>query len=478
MMMMVADSLSQEQSFRTMKERLCCKRTQKAEDVNIGGMLFPAAFAAMSRCPTLMSVAKRGRDGVWFIDRNGDAYEYILPFLMEGRLVKQPMDQIARALLVREAEFLGLTELITILTSHVGAPVPANEEARLRRLRKFMRSLVKNPDFERLDHITRIVATIHESRTALLSFIDSKVHVCISRVGFEHAARPRYYSFCAHTLLAVHSGHISPLVVKDARQDGRFQNNPLVVGEPHVRSYSGSPLVTSDGFRLGALCTMDDKPRQLSRFQLQVLANFSYVAMLELERDQLVQRTSSSAVTDGTPYTTVAALRIVRMQQAATQLIALVYVGGQSPVDYRLLYTNSIWSSTVGVTLTPPSDLRDLAEAVGPGVPWCANREPDSGPLLWHWLRLDGVTEDDFDARLREQWEHGSSTSNMIIKGSLRSAPGLPRQRVVGRMVRATVPLDASIAVDAEVARGALPESPGSLHSRLAFVLLHPDGMH
>eukprot|EP00928_Gymnodinium_smaydae_P054832 TRINITY_DN38535_c0_g1_i1.p1 TRINITY_DN38535_c0_g1~~TRINITY_DN38535_c0_g1_i1.p1 ORF type:complete len:462 (-),score=35.16 TRINITY_DN38535_c0_g1_i1:499-1884(-) len=456
----------------------CSRRVQISDDVNIGGKLFPSAFKAVSSCPTLASVARRGRDGIWFIDRDGHVYEYILPFLIEGRLAKHPVDQSARARLLSEAKFLGLTELITILRSHVGAPLPANEDARLLRLRTFWSSLQAGGS-ESLDHITRMAATIHDSPTALLSFIDRQVHMCISRVGFEHATRPRSHSFCAHTLILENTGRISPLVVNDTRQDRRFQNNPLVVGEPYVRTYCGSPLVTSDGFHLGALCTMDTKPTWRSSFQIQVLMNLSYIAMLELERDQLFHRTLNSRDSDPAPETTCAALRNVRMQQAAAQLVGLVHIGAHGAMGYRLLYTNSVWSSTVGVNLTPPRTLPADAKAFGQGVPWPANNPPDCGPLLWHWLRLDGETEDDFDVRLREQWKHGSSMSTMIVKGILRIAPGMPRQRMVGRFVEARMPLDVSMAVEEEKYAGetheACRDSSGSLDGFFAFVLLHPD---
>eukprot|EP00928_Gymnodinium_smaydae_P060519 TRINITY_DN4421_c0_g1_i1.p1 TRINITY_DN4421_c0_g1~~TRINITY_DN4421_c0_g1_i1.p1 ORF type:complete len:459 (+),score=54.78 TRINITY_DN4421_c0_g1_i1:100-1476(+) len=455
---------------------LCGKRFHEAKDVNIGGKLFPMAFAALSKCPRLMSVAKRDRDGAWFIDRNGLVYEYILPFLVEGKLSKHPADQIARALLLREAEFLGLTELMTIVASHVGAPMPANEDARLMRLRTFQ-SALQHGGSESLDNITGVVAALHQSKTALLSFVDRTAHVCVSRMGFEHASRPRSYSFCAHALDVKRADRILPLVVNDATKDGRFQNNPLVLGEPHVRSYAGFPLVTSDGFSLGALCTMDTKPRQYSKGQLQILANLSHIAMLELEGDQLLEKEVEEPDFDVTSDSTASALRVLRMQQAATQLVALVHIGAHGAVDYKLLYTNSVWSSTVGVKLTPPRDFRDVAKVDGPGVPWGASNEPDCGPLLWHWLQLSGESEDDFDARLREQWQHGSSLSNIIVKGTLRSAPGMPRQRVIGRIVEATVPLDISIAVDADDTHGPGCRAPGALDGRYAFVLLHPDMM-
>ncbi len=75
-----------------------------------------------------------------------------------------------------------------------------------------------------------------------------------------------------------------PFVVLDAKQDWRFAANPQVTGPPHVRFYAGAPLRTADGFNLGSLCIIDDKPRPdfPPRSRL-ILKEFAAVAMREME---------------------------------------------------------------------------------------------------------------------------------------------------------------------------------------------------
>ena len=52
--------------------------------------------------------------------------------------------------------------------------------------------------------------------------------------------------------------------MRDATQDARAQDNPLVAGVPAVRFYAAAPLRTHDGFNLGTLSVIDRVPRELA----------------------------------------------------------------------------------------------------------------------------------------------------------------------------------------------------------------------
>ena len=83
------------------------------------------------------------------------------------------------------------------------------------------------------------------------------------------------------------------MVILDTKNDWRFADSPNVVGPPYVRFYAGAPLRTADGFNLGSLCLLDDKPREeFTPRQRLILKEFAAIAMREMElwRDKLQLR--------------------------------------------------------------------------------------------------------------------------------------------------------------------------------------------
>jgi GAF domain-containing protein len=106
---------------------------------------------------------------------------------------------------------------------------------------------------------------------ALVTLIDRDRQVIAARQGTTLEGTPRSDAFCDWT---IRGGEV--LVVPDARLDPRFAANPLVTGEPFIRFYAGAPLTYLRGIRLGALCLIDSRPRDLSlgeRAELQALAD-------------------------------------------------------------------------------------------------------------------------------------------------------------------------------------------------------------
>lgn len=162
----------------------------------------------------------------------------------------------------------------------ISAPKPIAESARLNALASY-RILDTSPE-ECFDDFTKLASRICETPISLISLIDKERQWFKSRVGLEAPETHRNLAFCAHAILDCDN----LLEVPNACEDERFFDNPLVVGDPRIRFYAGTPLVNGEGFGLGTLCVIDREPRRLSETQKTSLAMLGrrVVAQLELKK--------------------------------------------------------------------------------------------------------------------------------------------------------------------------------------------------
>jgi two-component system, cell cycle sensor histidine kinase and response regulator CckA len=165
------------------------------------------------------------------------------------------------------------------------ASLPLNELERLKALRRY-KILDTKPEPE-FDDITLLASHICGTPIALVTLVDENRQWFKSNIGMPGSETPRDIAFCAHTILQTEM-----LVVEDAQADERFAANPLVTDGAKIRFYAGSPLMTSEGQALGALCVIDQVPRELNLQQKNLLQALSrqVVALLELRRSLIALR--------------------------------------------------------------------------------------------------------------------------------------------------------------------------------------------
>jgi GAF domain-containing protein len=161
------------------------------------------------------------------------------------------------------------------------APLPEDEQARVENLREF-RILDTEPE-EVFDDVTHLASYISQTPTALITFVDTDRQWFKSRVGFDRSETARDVSFCAHAILQP-----GPTVVKDALDDERFRDNPLVLESPYIRFYAGFPLTSDEGHRLGTLCVIDNVRRLLFPEQAEALERLSRIVMALLNARRTV----------------------------------------------------------------------------------------------------------------------------------------------------------------------------------------------
>ena len=118
------------------------------------------------------------------------------------------------------------------------------------------------------DAVVRLASILCGTPISLISLITRDRQWFKARVGLQAEETPRSMAFCAHAIAS--PGEV--MEVQDARLDLRFQDNPLVTGDPNIRFYAGHPLVDSQGHALGTVCVIDQVPRQLDDTQRAGLA--------------------------------------------------------------------------------------------------------------------------------------------------------------------------------------------------------------
>ncbi|MGQ4646442.1 PAS domain S-box protein [Lyngbya aestuarii] len=159
------------------------------------------------------------------------------------------------------------------------APPPAQETQRLAALRQYQ-ILDTEPELA-FDDLTELAAQICDTSMAIICLIDTERFWLKSKVGLDLQEIPREIALCAQTI-----EQSEPLIVPDALADERFAQNPLVTSPPHLRFYAGVSLRTPEGYALGCLCVLDQKPRSLTQKQLKALQKLArqVVTQLELRR--------------------------------------------------------------------------------------------------------------------------------------------------------------------------------------------------
>ncbi|KAL1411557.1 hypothetical protein Q8F55_002519 [Vanrija albida] len=170
---------------------------------------------------------------------------------------------------------------------------PPNEKERLKALYSYnIWHSPGDPNFDRIVHMAKLV---FNTRLVLLNFIDSDTQWLKSQTAFARPERARNQTMSAHAIL---NNSPEPFVVLDTDADWRFVNNPHVLEVPHVRFYAGAPLRTPDGYNLGTLCILDDKPRkEFTPRSRHILKEFAAVVMREMElwRDKVGDIGATSA---------------------------------------------------------------------------------------------------------------------------------------------------------------------------------------
>jgi EAL domain-containing protein (putative c-di-GMP-specific phosphodiesterase class I)/GGDEF domain-containing protein len=155
-----------------------------------------------------------------------------------------------------------------------GVMADTNESARLDALRQL--NLLDTPASESFDRITRMASQIFGLPIAAVSLTDQDRQWFKSRVGVAHQSIPRDRAPCAAV-----AEQQEPVVVEDLRADACYADS--VLAGTGARFYAGAPLVTREGYGLGALCVIGTEPRTATEAEMAALRDLAAMVMAQIE---------------------------------------------------------------------------------------------------------------------------------------------------------------------------------------------------
>jgi PAS domain S-box-containing protein len=139
-------------------------------------------------------------------------------------------------------------------------PVPVNEKERLQALKSY--NILDSVSEKEFDRLTQLASYICGVPISVISLVDEERQWFKSVIGLDESETSRDISFCQYSIM-----DDAIFTVEDATLDERFKDNPLVTGKHNIRFYAGYPLIDPDGYALGSLCVIDNKPKKLSKEQ-------------------------------------------------------------------------------------------------------------------------------------------------------------------------------------------------------------------
>lgn len=184
----------------------------------------------------------------------------------------------------------------------------SREERRLAALESY--NVLDTPREQDFDDIAQLASTICGTPIAVVNLIGDGRQFFKAEVGLGVRETPLDSSFCARAIL-----EHDVMVVPDATKDPRFNCNPLVTGEPHIRFYAGALLKSDDGFPIGTVCALGYEPQELSQAQISALKALSRQVMSQLE----LRRTLHSASYDLALERRLSAQRKIRATKVGAQ---------------------------------------------------------------------------------------------------------------------------------------------------------------
>jgi diguanylate cyclase (GGDEF)-like protein len=214
-------------------------------------------------------------------------------------------------------------------------PVTGTEELRLEALAAY--GLSPDRALAELDPVVQIAARVCGMPVAAVNMIgaDHVFFAASTGLGDAKTDMRRDVSFCAHAI-----AQDQVMVVPDAMLDDRFHDNPLVTGRARIRFYAGVPLLSPQGYAVGALCVIDQKPR--FDFSTQDQARLRELARMAADRLELRRVEYSGSPEERRPMSVADASNLFGKNDEERELHRLSNVDILTGLGSRLLFYRSV----------------------------------------------------------------------------------------------------------------------------------------
>ena len=142
------------------------------------------------------------------------------------------------------------------------------EESRVSNLKSY--GILDTQPENEFEDIILLASVICEAPYCFIGFIDHERIWFKSKIGFDLPEIPLNHSICKYVLESKKA-----LLIEDLEADDFFSQSSTLQNEKKIRFYLSLPLISPEGFLLGTLGVMDDKPRKLNQRQILALSALS-----------------------------------------------------------------------------------------------------------------------------------------------------------------------------------------------------------
>ena len=166
--------------------------------------------------------------------------------------------------------------------------VGPEEQARLAAVRRCYQ--VIDQPVEPYERVAAVAGALFDTPIATISMVE-RDRVWIAACQGLHGVREvgKEPGLCASVIL-----RDDVYVVNNAAVDPRTRDHPLVRGELALRFYAAAPIRTWDGYRLGTVNVIDNRPRETTQRQLTALEHLAGLVADELELRLMVVRSAAA----------------------------------------------------------------------------------------------------------------------------------------------------------------------------------------